>query len=71
MTLNLTYDPASISTFGSKEREVDRTAEMVITLARSGRLDLAIWLIYDSNRFDAESMKFLAERVEARMKVKT
>ena len=37
MTLNLTYDPASISTFGSKEREVDRTAEMVITLARSGR----------------------------------
>lgn len=51
---------------GSKERELDRTAEMVLDLARNGQVHLAIWLIYDSNRYDAESMKFLAERVQAR-----
>lgn len=52
--------------FGSRERELDRTAEMVIDIAKRGDIHLAIWLIYDSNRYDAESMKFLAERVEAR-----
>jgi len=61
------FDPTAITTFGTKEREIDRTAEMVVSLTRSGRLDLAIWLIHDSNRTDAASMKFLAERVEFRV----
>ena len=56
--------------FGSKERELDRTAEMVVDLAREGRIEFAIWLIYDSNRFDAASMKFLAERVQVRARRK-
>jgi hypothetical protein len=61
------FDPAAINDWGTKEREIDRTAEMVVSLNRSGRLDLAIWLIHDSNRTDAASMKFLAERVEFRV----
>ena len=52
--------------YGSKEQELDRTAEMVVDLCRSGKIALAIWLIYDSNRFDSSSMKFLAERVQER-----
>ena len=52
--------------YGSKERELDRTAEMVVDLCRSGKIANAIWLIYDSNRFDSVSMKFLAERVQER-----
>lgn len=56
--------------FGSKEQELDRTAEMVVDLASEGRIEFAIWLIYDSNRFDAASMKFLAERVQARAQEK-
>jgi hypothetical protein len=61
------FDPEAVTRFGTKEREIDRTAEMVVSLTRSGRLDLAIWLIHDSNRTDAASMKFLAERVEFRV----
>ena len=52
--------------YGSKERELDRTAEMVVDLCRSGKIAYAIWLIYDSNRFDSASTKFLAERVQER-----
>ena len=52
--------------YGSKEQELDRTAEMVVDLCRSGKIANAIWLIYDSNRFDSASMKFLAERVQER-----
>ena len=52
--------------YGSKELELDRTAEMVVDLCRSGKISNAIWLIYDSNRFDSASMKFLAERVQER-----
>ncbi len=58
------YDPRAIHLYGSKERELDRTAEMVVDLARRGHIARAIWLIYDGNRFDAEAMKFLAQRVE-------
>lgn len=54
--------------YGTKEREIDRTAEMVVDLSRQGKIDQAIWLIHDSNRFDAASMKLLAERVQARSK---
>jgi hypothetical protein len=61
------FNPADVGTFGSKDREIDRTAEMVIDLTRGGRLDLAIWLIHDSNRTDAASLRFLAERVEYRL----
>lgn len=61
------FDPAAITNFGTKEREIDRTAEMVVSLNRQGRLDLAIWLIHDSGRTDAASLKFLAERVEFRI----
>lgn len=50
--------------FGSKERELDRTAEMVVDLHMQGKIAEAIWLIHDGNRFDAASMKFLAERVD-------
>jgi hypothetical protein len=52
--------------FGSRQAEIDRTAEMIVDLSKKGQIALAIWLIYDSNRFDPDSMKFLAERVEAR-----
>lgn len=52
--------------FGSKERELDRTAEMVLDLCRRGQVHSAIWLIHDSNRHDTESMKFLAQRVQYR-----
>ena len=52
--------------YGSKELELDRTAEMVVDLCRSGKIANAIWLIYDGNRFDSASMKFLAERVQER-----
>lgn len=55
---------------GSKERELDRTAEMILDLCEKGTVHLAIWLIHDSNRFDAGSMKFLAERVQEREKNK-
>lgn len=54
--------------YATKEVEIDRTAEMVIDLAKQGKIDQAIWLIHDSNRFDAASMKLLAERVQARTK---
>jgi hypothetical protein len=62
------YDHKAVGRYGSKEREIDRTAEMVIDLAAQGELASAIWLIHDGNRFDRASMKFLAERVEARTK---
>lgn len=52
--------------FGSKEAELDRTAEMVIDLASRGEIAQAIWLIYDSNRLDSASMKFLAELVQTK-----
>lgn len=65
MTQDTPYDPKAIHRYGSKEREVDRTAEMVVDLARRGHIARAIWLIYDGNRFDAETMRFLAQRVEA------
>ena len=50
---------------GSAAAELDRTAEMVVDLHKQGKIASAIWLIHDGNRFDAASMKFLAERVEA------
>ena len=59
------YDPKAVHSYGSKERELDRTAEMVVDLASRGHIARAIWLIHDGNRFDAEAMKFLAQRVEA------
>ncbi len=31
--------------YGSKEQELDRTAEMVVDLCRSGKIANAIWLI--------------------------
>lgn len=58
-------NPNNIHRYGSKERELDRTAEMIVDLHKRGHIARAIWLIYDGNRFDAEAMKFLAERVEA------
>jgi hypothetical protein len=60
-----TYDPKAIHRYGSKERELDRTAEMIVDLHKRGHIARAIWLIHDGNRFDAGAMKFLAERVEA------
>jgi hypothetical protein len=59
------FDPKDVHTFGSKEREIDRTAEMVVDLASRGHIARAIWLIYDSNRYDGNALKFLAQRVEA------
>jgi hypothetical protein len=50
---------------GTRVGEIDRTAEMIVELARQGHIDRAIWLIHDSNRFDAPSIKLLAERVQA------
>lgn len=50
--------------YGSKAAELWRTAEMVVELSQEGKIDLAIWLIYDSNRYDAASMKMLAEYVQ-------
>jgi hypothetical protein len=41
---------------------------MVIDLCNSGKIDQAMWLIHDSNRFDETSMKFLCERIEAKMR---
>lgn len=52
--------------YGSKEREIDRTAEMFLDLCKNGKPQYAFWLVHDSNRFDPESMKFLAERIQER-----
>lgn len=55
---------------GTREGEISRTAEMVVDLALAGKVDQAIWLIFDSNRFDENSMKYLAMCVQDIMNYK-
>lgn len=52
---------------GTKEGELDRTAEMYLDLCEQGKFEFAFWIIYDSNRFDAPSMKHLGERIQIRV----
>ena len=39
---------------------------MVLSIARSGKVSAAVWLIFDSNRLDVDSMRYLADRVQLR-----
>lgn len=52
---------------GTKEGELDRTAEMYVDLCKQGKFEFAFWIIHDSNRFDAASMKYLGEQIQTRM----
>jgi len=61
-----TLDQAARFPIGGRLAEIDRTAELVLSLSKAGKTAEAIWLIFDSQRFDAPSFKFLAERVQAR-----
>lgn len=50
--------------YGSKEAELLRTAEMYVDLCRKDDFHLALWLVYDSNRYDVESLKYMATEVQ-------
>lgn len=57
-----------IAKYGSKEQEMDRTAEMFLDLCNKGQPHLAFWLVVDSNRIDYDSLKFIANRIQERFK---
>lgn len=65
--LHLSRDPFEPGP-GSLENELQRTAEMYLDMCDNDKPHMALWFLYDCNRYDARSLKRLCEIVEQRFK---